>query len=195
MRKVLPAVSLLLLIPLAAMAQDAYPRAEVFGGYSYFRANPDKLNLNGWEASVAGNITNWFGVEGDFSGHYGSPKIFGFDVPFVDVSSHTFMAGPRLTYRSEKVTPFAHFLIGAARASTSTNIEGFGVSTSDTALATVVGGGIDINLNDTIAIRAVQADYVMTRFKPGPQIAFSGLDNHQNNFRFAAGIVIKLGNR
>jgi len=160
MRKILLGVFLVLLMPLAALAQDEYPRAEVFGGYSFFRANPDDLNLHGWNASVAGNITNWFGVEGSFSGHYGSPRVFGFSVPFVDVSSHTFMAGPKLTYRSERAAPFAHFLIGAARASTGA----YGVSITDSALATAIGGGIDINLNDTIAIRAIQADYLMTRF-------------------------------
>jgi hypothetical protein len=191
MRRVLLGVSLLLLVPLAAIAQEAYPRAEVFGGYSFFRANPDGMNLQGWEASVTGNITKWFGVEGDFSGHYGSPRVFGFDVPFVDVSSHTFMAGPKLTYHSEKVAPFAHFLIGAARAST----RAFGFSVSDEALATAIGGGIDINLNKTIAIRAIQADYLMTHFKTGAEIAFSGFDERQNNFRLSAGLVIKLGNR
>ena len=76
MRKGLIGIFWALFVPLVALAQDEFPRAEVFGGYSYFRANPDKLNLNGWDASVAGNITNWFGVEGDFSGHYGSPKAF-----------------------------------------------------------------------------------------------------------------------
>jgi len=177
--------------PLAAMAQQEYPRAVVFGGYSFFRANPDEMNLHGWNASVTGNITRWFGVEGDFSGHYGSPRVFGFSVPFVDISSHTYMAGPRLAYASGSITPFTHFLIGAARASTGA----FGVSTSDTALATVIGGGIDINLNKSLAIRAVQADYLMTRFKTGPQIFFSGFDQRQNNFRISAGLVIKLGNR
>jgi len=101
------------------------------------------------------------------------------------------MGGPKLTYRSSKsVAPFAHFLIGAARASTGA----FGYSVSDTALATVIGGGIDINLSESLAIRAVQADYLMTRFHTGPQIFFSGLDDRQNNFRFSAGIVFKLGN-
>jgi hypothetical protein len=82
MRKVLIAVSLVLLVPLATMAQQEYPKAEIFGGYSFFRANPDKVNLQGWDASVTGNITNWFGVEGDFSGHYGSPRVFGFRYGF-----------------------------------------------------------------------------------------------------------------
>jgi len=191
MRKILLSFSLLLLVPLAAMAQPEYPKAEIFGGYSFFRANPDGINLHGWNASVTGNITHWFGVEGDFSGHYGSPNVFGFTVPYVDVNSHTFMAGPKLTYRAESVAPFAHFLIGAARASTGA----FGASVADTALAAVVGGGIDIRLNDSLSIRAIQADYLMTRFKTGPQIFFSGFDERQNNFRLSAGIVIKLGNR
>ncbi len=189
MRKMFFGIALLCLIPVAAFAQADYPKAEVFGGYSFFRANPDALNLHGWNASVTGNISSWLGVEGDFSGHYGSPRVFGIGIPYVDVSSHTFMAGPKFSYRTESVTPFAHFLIGGARASTGA----FGVTVSDTALATVVGGGIDININDTFAIRAVQADYLMTRFKTNPQIFFSGLDERQNNFRISAGIVIKLG--
>ena len=190
MKTVLAVVSLTLLIPLAAIAQDEYPRAEVFGGYSFFRANPDGMDLHGWDASVAGNITKWFGVEGDVSGHYGSPKLFGFNVPFVDVSSYKYMVGPKLTYRSDKVAPFAHFLIGGTQARTKI----LGISASDTALATAIGGGVDINLNKSIAIRAIQADYLMTRFHPGSQIAFSGFDDHQNNFRISAGLVIRLGN-
>lgn len=173
------------------MAQPEYPNVEIFGGYSFFRANPDGINLNGWEASVTGNITHYFGIEGNFGGHYGSPNIYGIDIPYADVTHHTFMVGPKLTYRSDRVAPFAHFLIGAARAGTGA----FGASISDTALATVLGGGIDIHLNDSLAIRAFQADYLMTRFKTSPQIFFSGFDERQNNFRLSAGLVIKLGNR
>jgi hypothetical protein len=191
MRKILFGVFLVMVAPLAAMAQQEYPRAEVFGGYSYFRANPDGFNLNGWNASVTGNLTNWFGLEADFSGHYGSPKEFGFTIPMVDITSYTYMGGPRLAYRTESVTPFAHFLIGAARASTGA----FGASISDSSLATVIGGGIDINLGRSIAVRAIQADYLMTRFKTAPQIFLSGFDERQNNFRLSVGIVIKLGNK
>ena len=190
MRRSLLVVAWTLLIPFSALAQADFPKAELFGGYSYFRANPDAINLNGWNASITANITNWFGVEGDFSGHYGSPQIYGFQVPYVDVNSYTYMAGPRLTFRSNAVAPFAHFLIGADRASTSA----FGYSISDTALATAIGGGVDLNLSRSLAIRAIQMDYVMTRFQTGPQIFFSGFDDRQNNFRLSAGLVLKLGN-
>jgi opacity protein-like surface antigen len=188
MRNILLGLCLVLLVPLGATAQADPPRAEVFGGYSYFRANPDDVSLHGWNASVTGYLNDWFGIEGDFSGHYGSPSVFGFDIPVVDLSSHTFMVGPKLAYRSDRVTPFAHFLIGGARAATGS----FGVTISDTALAAAVGGGLDINLNDRFAIRAIQADYLMTRFETGPNILFTGLDDRQDNLRISAGIVIRF---
>jgi hypothetical protein len=46
-----------------------------------------------------------------------------------------------------------------------------------------VGGGIDINLGQRFAIRAFQADYIMTRYKTGARQFFSGFDEQQNNYR------------
>ena len=102
MRKIwLCSCFLLLLAPAAAMAQQDYPRAEVFGGYSYFRAIPEEQNLNGWEASITGNLTSWFGVEGDFAGHYGTPKDqFGFILRGIHINQYTFMGGPKLSLRT-----------------------------------------------------------------------------------------------
>lgn len=182
-------VILFLLVPFSAMAQPEYPRVEVFGGYSYLRANPEKFNLNGWNFSGTGNVTDWFGIEGDVSGHYGHPlDSFGDSIPGEHINQYTFMGGPRLAYRAGSITPFAHFLIGAARAGT--NIDSVG-STHDWALATVIGGGVDINLSKSVALRVAQADWLRTQFK----VSSFEEDNHQNNFRFSAGIVIKLGSR
>ena len=74
MQRLLYLCGVLLLLPLPLLAQS-YPRAEVFGGYSYFRADPVGFNLNGFEGSLSGNISPWFGVVGDISGHYGSPSV------------------------------------------------------------------------------------------------------------------------
>jgi hypothetical protein len=180
MRKVL-FLSVFFLVTLAAMAQtQEFPRAEVFGGYSYFRANPEGFNLNGWNANVAGNLTHWFGVEGDVSGHYASP------VSGIDINSYTFMGGPKLAYRMDKIVPFAHFLIGASRAGTNE----FGDKSSDHALAAIIGGGVDLALHKSFAVRVAQVDYLMTRFDLG---GFD--DQRQNNFRFSAGLVFRLGNK
>ena len=57
-------LSLLVLPLLFWLPQSSYgqeePRAEIFGGYSFFRADTFdyvKTNLNGWNASAAGTST------------------------------------------------------------------------------------------------------------------------------------------
>ena len=81
-----------LLVPVGMWAQDA-PRAEVFGGYSYQRVDGG-INLNGWNASLAGNYNKWLDLVADFSGQYGT-----FD-------SHSFLFGPQISYRGdERFTP------------------------------------------------------------------------------------------
>jgi hypothetical protein len=172
---------LLMLLPSAGFSQEN-PKVEVFGGYSFFRASQyDYLvtNLHGFDASVAGNLNSWLGVEGDFGGHFGSPSVGPFRVPYLDVNVFTFMGGPRLTYRgSSAVTPFAHALIGTTRASAGA----FGIGYGKSALSTALGGGIDIRLSEHVAVRAIQADYLMTRF----------FDERQNNVRVSSGIVFRF---
>lgn len=172
MRKVFVVFAFVLVLSLSAAAQDT-PAAEFFGGYSYARvdASPaSDLNLHGWNASIAGNVNRWLGFVGDFSGHYGSPSG-------VDVSDHTFMFGPRVTARSEKATPFFHALFGGARAS--------GLGVSETSFAMALGGGIDVNAGQHVAIRVIQADYLMTRFA----------SDTQSNMRLSFGVVFKIGSR
>jgi opacity protein-like surface antigen len=170
----------LLVFSCVAFSQDA-PKAEVFGGYQYLRANTGQsgissLNLNGWNASLSGYFNRYFGIAADFSGAYGSPTFLGVGV---DTTVYTYMFGPvvRMTNNS-KFTPFAHALFGAG------HIKGevLGVSASDNAFSWAAGGGLDVNLNSKIAIRVAQADFLQTKF---------GSDN-QNNFRYSAGIVFKF---
>jgi len=190
MNRILLGTLLFLAIPFCALAQPDYPTVEIFGGYSYFRANPDEFNLHGWNASVTGNLTEWFGIEGDFSGHYGHPSDEFGSIPGIDIDHHTFMVGPKLSYRVGSIAPFGHFLIGAARASTRADFLG---KTSDWAIATVVGAGLDINISPSIAVRVAQADWLMTRFETDPDYYdYYDTRERQNNFRFSAGIVFKL---
>jgi opacity protein-like surface antigen len=93
-------VSILLLFCFAVCASvfaQEYPRAEVFGGYSYLHMDTqgvtgsslDQLcntvtvgncplrfqvhpGFNGWEAAGQFNLNSWFGLKADFSGHYGT---------------------------------------------------------------------------------------------------------------------------
>ncbi len=172
--------------PLLAQAQDA-PRTEIFGGYSYLRAddNVDGIDLHGWNASFAGNFNKWFGLVADFSGHYGDVTL----LPGLkaDINAHIFTVGPRFSYRgNERVTPFGHVLLGAARSGSTFFDPTLGkVKSSDSAFALIVGGGLDAKVTKNIAIRLFQADYVLTRFD----------DDNQHNFRVSTGVVLRLGSQ
>jgi len=206
MRKLLISVLLALCAPAAALAQDA-PRVEVFGGYSY-QTTEEEIGGHGWEASIAGNFTDWFGVKADFSGHYGSdserlssiglpilspvvPPVPGFMVD-TDTREHRFMAGPQFTLRSDRFSVFAHGLVGASRRNLDFTytlepnilISGgsFEQTVKRTDFAAAVGGGVDIKISKGLAYR-VQADYAPTH------------DNGQtrDNARISTGIVFNFG--
>lgn len=182
-------------------AQDV-PKVELFGGYSYLRGDTSAfgtgfvsgVNLNGWEASANFNANKWFGIKADFDGHYGSPNILSSGTYNVDMKFHTFLFGPQLSHRSEKVTAFAHGLFGAAHVKADAGIILAGTqpravqprillptSDTDTALAMAFGGGFDWNVKKNFAIRVIQGDYLMTKV----------YSDTQNNFRLSTGIVLR----
>lgn len=175
-------IMMLLLLSGWTVAQDA-PRAEVFGGYQYLRANTgisgvgiDHINLNGWNAAVSGYFHRYAGVTADFSGAYGTPSVAGIGI---STKLHTFLFGPVLRYpNASRITPFAHALFGGGHFS----LSALGVSGSETDFTWAAGGGLDANLNGRIAVRLAQADFLQTR------VAGSS----QNHFRYSAGFVIKF---
>lgn len=161
------------------MAQD-YPRAEIFGGYSYVRVQEIDMNMHGWNFSIAGNLSSWFGIVGDISGQYGKASEFGVDV---DLNLHSFLFGPKIAGRGGKVTTFVQALFGYSRASAGADIPGMpGVSVNEGGLGIAAGGGIDVNAGTRLAIRVVQADYLHLRSE----------GEGSNNYRVSAGLVCKF---
>lgn len=162
------------------------PRVEAFGGFSYLRTDVDVGDADafGWNAAIEGNVNSWFGLEADFSGHY---RSFSFTSPIGFLSTNfdlsLFLFGPRFTFRQAgRAEPFAHALFGAAHAGASVGAPG-GFAAGDTAAAAALGGGLDVRANRLFAIRALQADYVYTRF---------GGDG-QNHLRISTGVVFRFG--
>jgi opacity protein-like surface antigen len=181
MRKLLILLGLIVLIAGPACAQD-YPKAEISGDYMYIRINPgggaSGANCHGVGGSVAGNLNDWFGVVGDFGGCRVSGLPSG-------VSSHayTYLFGPRVSYRNTSpLTPYAQVLFGGERATAS--VSGVG-SSSNNAFAMSLGGGADYSVNEHIAIRVIQVEYLYTHFGGA----------RQNNARIEAGIVFRFGGR
>ena len=177
------------------MAQNK-PKAEVFGGYSYLHTRDDgfSTNFNGASGSVAINANEWFGVVGDFGYYHASPDVSSITVllPGVNASASlntfSFLFGPKITMRGhEKFTPFAQALLGGARQKTTLDVTGFGsTSSSETAFAMALGGGFDVKVAKSVAIRLVQVEYVLTKFNDGD-------NNRQNSVRISTGLVFRFG--
>ena len=167
----------LMLLSLLAQAQET-PKAELFGGYSYAGTGS-----NGFDASVAGNLNNWFGLVADFSGQYSRFDDQGLTEK---IRNHSFLFGPQFSLRrSKRVVPFVHALFGVSHLKTETNEFGPLLSFSDTTFGMALGGGLDVGVSDHLAIRVFQADYLRTSF----------FDSTQSKGRISVGIVLRLGRK
>jgi len=176
-----------------ASAQDQNqnsPKVEAFGGYSYLRVSDQgsSSNFNGGSGSLSYNLAPWLGVVGDFGGYHWSSNG-------VDANVVSYMGGPKIAYRSGRITPFVQALFGGAHLSGTANggcgaavvhaeTNGCGFGSSANAFAMALGGGLDWNATPHIGVRLVQAEYLMTMFN-------DGLNNRQNNARVSAGVVFR----
>jgi len=194
MRNAILAAGLLVFLPLSllAQAQDPYPapKAEVFAGYSLLRI--DGATSNGWDFSIAGNLSNNLGIVADASGHYNrESSVTGAGTTNSRLNFHSFLAGPRLTERRYKwISPFTHALFGFSRVNGSLGQSLTGVpSTSSkndvSGFAMALGGGLDITADDRFFIRLIQADYFLVR---ADKIKHEGA-------RISAGILFRFGRR
>jgi len=187
-------VVLLFLFLTPAFAQET-PAWEVFAGYSvqrstvreYYKSTPTIYsiqhrleNLDGWNVSVTENLNSWFGGTFDASGHYKTPSYRG--SPNQE-QMHSFLYGPRFSWRTSIIVPFAHVLLGATLSNV--QVTPVGPHTSDTSFAVAAGGGVDLNLGSRIAVRVFQADYLYA----------NSLGNDKKNYRAAVGIVIHAGSK
>jgi hypothetical protein len=168
-------IALLLgMFSLAASAQEmgtSTPKAEIFGGYQYTRFDGG-MNANGWDTAVTGNLNNWFGVTGDFSGAYKSQSGASF-------SNYTYTFGPVVSLRRNPAfTPFAHFLLGGFRDSVSLG----SASASDSGLAMMFGGGVDVRATQHFAVRAIQFDWLGLH---------SNGASDNNNMRISTGVLFR----
>lgn len=164
--------SSVLIVPTLAQ-EHAYPKVDVFGGYQFTRiGGSGGVNADGWNTSVTGNVSRWFGMTADFSGAY---KSFG----GANAKTYTYTFGPTVSARGARVTPFAHLLIGGFHASA-----GFeGLSGSINGFAMLVGGGVDVKVTPHVAVRVIQPDWILWQSH--------GITEKQNA-RISSGVVFRF---
>lgn len=178
MFKSLIALGLFLMISVPVAAQEL-PKAELFGGYSWAGGN-----FHGFDTSVTGNVNHWFGVTANFSGHKGHED----DGIFRENQrALSFLFGPRFSIRkSKRVTPFVYALFGGVNFRVTLLASGQRLaSASDTGFNMALGGGLDVKVNDRLAIRAFQLDYLRPNF----------FGESHNRGRLAFGVVLRLGRK
>jgi len=193
--------------PMLVHAQGNAAKAEVFLGYTHFGAGSTStagnrmVGLNGGSAAFAFNFNNYFGLVADVGGYDANRLQLtgnGANQPLVvDASgtAYTYLFGPRVSFRRDsRISPFAQVLVGGVHASqmTLSNCAGAFCTPlpAQNALAMTGGGGLDIRVTRHMFIRAIQAEYMLTRFA-----SITGAANTtQNDFRLSSGLVFRFGN-
>jgi len=217
MKKVFLVLVALLICGLPVFAQE-YPKSELFLGYEWFHFNPalagnSNANMHGGGGSIAYNFNHLLGLKAEFTGvGAGNQSICastGLNCVTQSANFFTYMFGPQLNFRGNSHwTPFTELLFGGAFSNYYANAKvGGTVSTTPlmtdsgkSAFALAVGGGIDVKVSKSVAIRLAQLDYVMTRFS-GREVQSAGTGaignlqiSNQSNFRYMAGINFHIGN-
>jgi hypothetical protein len=208
-------LGMVLLCGVVAFAQDS-PKAELSIDYSYIHANPQNNNiiptfsLNGGGGGGAFYFSKYIGIEAEFEGYgsfthnitipAGNPACLGAVNCTLSAAGDlfTYNIGPIVKFRTRHFEPFVETMFGGAH----TNFYG-GIfsqcgavigcvtasrSPSNNAWDFIIGGGIDIPIGRSFAIRPIQVDYLLTRFGTG----FTGGNNNQSNFRYQAGVLFRF---
>jgi hypothetical protein len=191
-------IGLFLSIP--SFAQEViYPKAEVFGGFSISSSSISSTDpttgltsslresFMGWQGSVNGNLTHHLAIVGDFGGQYKT-------IAGIPMNSYQFLFGPRIVFRAPRITPFVHAMFGGVKEgvgsfSFTDPLSGVTITTpgvSSTGLGLAMGGGLDVNLNDRLALRVPQFDWT--------PMHVGGVWT-SNVIRIGIGLVVKTGGK
>jgi outer membrane protein OmpA-like peptidoglycan-associated protein/opacity protein-like surface antigen len=186
---------------LAAAQEGPAPKWELYGGYSFFYPGADvhgqlpgallplssrlEANPRGAGASLTYNFNRWFGLTLDTSTHWGSGET-GIANRIDDAAFSNLSIGPKVTFRSHRLSPFLEVLVGDHRLMPDAfhDVDKLGL---------MFGGGLDINLSRHVALRLIRADYVASNYQYGdpsvtPRTDIRGLRAQVGlNFMFGGG--------
>lgn len=190
---ILAAVGLLLATGFPLHAQQAAPKFQFAGTYAYTRLNikapggySEGLQSNGGTGSVAVNLTNSFGLVGEF-GEYETSTLRAAGGTTLVYGSYLF--GPRFSIRkSDTLTPYFQTLFGGVKGDVPFFLPGGTIHSDQNAFAWTAGGGLDAKVTEHISIRVAQVEYVMTKWS-------DGVNNRQNSVRIETGLVFNFGHR
>jgi len=195
----------MLLLTVAAVAQDETPKFEVPVGFSFANVHPNTAQLTSFNVFGGGggfvfNLGKVIGIKSEFMGYtQGSGQklvLNGEGVGNVSGNLFTYMFGPQFKKHSGKFQPFAEALFGGAHTNLDANLcklEGCASgSGSNNGFAMEFGGGLDIPITKSIQFRPVEVDYLATHFGSNHVAGYSAW---QNNFKYIAGVNFTFGGK
>src|ERR1017187_4696035 len=175
--------------------------AEVFGGYSYAKINPEaplpKENSSGWFGGVTGYAFPWFAATIEFAAQFGSspaPSTVGGTA--LNFKEYSYMAGPQFRFvdRKRVQSSFkvllggsfgqAHLPSGESAANTQLLAAAGYTSFNQTKFAALFAVPVDLTITKMIGVR-VEPGLYLTDFNK----------TKQSNFRFSIGPVFRFGAR
>ncbi len=183
-------VALVALVALAAPLGAAEPQGtDLFGGYSF--AKIDDVDRHG------GNLALGFDLFGPIDGFVDASAHWG-SVESTSRDDFTLMAGPGVRFGKRGGTVFfVRALAGLVKDRASITVLDVDISESRSGFGLLAGGGIDVRITRTLAVRA-QADYLL--WSPGGGEANclaigcpTGDGDWASGFRATAGIVYRFG--
>jgi hypothetical protein len=168
---------------IANAQETSTPKYEIGLNYSWLHVNSANFDRqrtgNGGSGYFEYNLNNTLGLVADIGG-YANTRTG------IDDKLLTYMFGPRFNWRHTRLTPYAQFLFGGAYVWNNPA----GISTTQNAFATAAGGGLDYRLTNRIALKPIQVEYVMTQIDSA-----RGFGSHQNDVRYSAGVVFRIGEK
>lgn len=138
------------MFPTAVGAQTP-GRIDIAGGYAWLHDQEGEVTFSrGWFASLGADLVGPLGIVGQVSGS--SKGQTGIDVEF-SMGIVSIMGGPRVAFRTQRVTPFAQLLFGSTRFTSTYELPTTTLRDSNSVFGIELGGGADIQLVPHVAAR------------------------------------------
>jgi len=141
--------------------------------------------MRGGKAEINANLYRNIGLVAELAGEHADNTNAAHD----QLSFISYLIGPRYTVRaSHRLVPFAQVLVGGIHGFDAFFPNQNGSANTPDGFAMAAGGGLNVGLSRHLAIRAVQADYLLTKLP-------NNINDRQNHLRLAAGIVFRFHGR
>ena len=181
----------------------AQPVSELFVGYSYLRADPgdvdvegggtatlDSANLHGSEVSGIWFFNRNTGIEVSFGFHRGSVSLEGvrlpdsdIDLTSADVDQYTFLVGPRFRLMSSlRHNVDVRALFGGSNLNFKVPVNITSFKSEEFGFAAAFGAAYTVLLNDVFSFRVIQPDVLIATAGEGTRISL----------RISTGIVFRF---